>query len=147
MGNRETVQAMYEAFGRGDVPAILERVSEDVRWESFPNGNAGQDAGVPWLAERRGRDGVAEFFAIVGEAHEYHSFECKAVLADADETYVAALIEIDVTVRATGHRLRDEHIHLWTFGDDGLVTALQHHVDTVKHARAEGVLEPALAVS
>lgn len=30
----ETVKAMYEAFGRGDVEAILERVTDDVDWST-----------------------------------------------------------------------------------------------------------------
>jgi ketosteroid isomerase-like protein len=28
-----TVQGIYQAFGSGDVPAILERLAEDVAWE------------------------------------------------------------------------------------------------------------------
>ena len=48
--NIDTVKGIYEAFGRGDVPAILERVREDVEWDV---GVA--DRGVPWLAPRRGR--------------------------------------------------------------------------------------------
>ena len=33
MGNAETVQGIYEAFGRGDIPAIMERMSETVEWD------------------------------------------------------------------------------------------------------------------
>jgi ketosteroid isomerase-like protein len=33
MGNLETVQKVYEAFGRGDVPAILDELADDVRWD------------------------------------------------------------------------------------------------------------------
>ena len=54
----DTVKRIYEAFGRGDVPAILEHVAEDVDWEY-----GAVDAGVPWLQRRRGREGVASFFA------------------------------------------------------------------------------------
>ena len=32
--NIETVKAMYDAFGRGDVQAILERVTDDVDWST-----------------------------------------------------------------------------------------------------------------
>jgi uncharacterized protein len=48
--NLKTVQAMYEAFGRGDVPSILERLDDDVVWEE-----GGLDHGVPWLRRRRPR--------------------------------------------------------------------------------------------
>jgi ketosteroid isomerase-like protein len=31
--NVRTIAAIYEALGRGDVPAILERMADDVEWE------------------------------------------------------------------------------------------------------------------
>ena len=65
--NLETVQALYEAFGRGDVPAILEMMSEDVEFESWAD-SFSQRAGVPWFEQRTGRDGVAEFFGLVGSS-------------------------------------------------------------------------------
>jgi ketosteroid isomerase-like protein len=42
MSNGETVQEIYEAFGHGDISAILERYAEDVRWEHHPTGNTAQ---------------------------------------------------------------------------------------------------------
>ena len=42
----ETVNAIYEAFGRGDIPSILGRLDPDVRWESWA-GNSAQTADVP----------------------------------------------------------------------------------------------------
>ena len=35
-----TVSAIYEAFGRGDVGAIMERLADDVRWEDWPDNSA-----------------------------------------------------------------------------------------------------------
>lgn len=31
-----------------------------------------------------------------------------------------------------GGRYRDEHLHLWSLGPDGKVTALRHFLDTAK---------------
>jgi hypothetical protein len=45
-------------------------------------------------------------------------------------------MRIEFTVKATGNRLRDEELHLWTFDDAGRVTALRHYVDTAKHIAA-----------
>ena len=36
MGTVETVQRIYEAFGAGDVPAMLELLADDVEWEPSP---------------------------------------------------------------------------------------------------------------
>ncbi|HEY4575304.1 MAG TPA: DUF4440 domain-containing protein, partial [Thermoanaerobaculia bacterium] len=56
-----TVTAIYEAFGRGDIPGLLEHVSDDVEWEAWAD-NTAQKAGVGWMVPRRGKAGVAEFF-------------------------------------------------------------------------------------
>lgn len=44
VGNRETVIGIYEAFGRGDVPWILDRLDDDVEWEPGI-----RDTGLPYL--------------------------------------------------------------------------------------------------
>jgi ketosteroid isomerase-like protein len=134
MSNIATVQSIYEAFGRGDVAAILDNVAEDAAWEAWENGNTTQDAGVPWMLARRGRDGVAEFFQEVAGRLEFHSFEPRNLLEGGDQ--VAATIEFDVTARATGERFQDEEIHLWTFDADGKVSGMRHYVDTAKHIKA-----------
>ena len=36
MAQIETVQQIYQAFGRGDVPAILDHLADDVDWECGP---------------------------------------------------------------------------------------------------------------
>jgi ketosteroid isomerase-like protein len=53
MTNVGTVQQIYEAFGRGDVPAILEHLADDVEWEY---GLTSTD--VPWLQPQHGRTEV-----------------------------------------------------------------------------------------
>ena len=131
--NVQTVQEIYAAFGRGDIPAILERLADDVRWEHCPDGSGAQRHGVPWLAERTGRDAVGGFFEALG-ALDIHAFAPRSFLAGADE--VAAVIDIDLTVRATGERLRDVEVHLWSFGAHGEITEFRHVVDTVKHVEA-----------
>ena len=34
MSNTDTVREIYEAFGRGDVAAILDRLDDAVEWET-----------------------------------------------------------------------------------------------------------------
>jgi ketosteroid isomerase-like protein len=133
MSNIETVQEIYAAFGRGDVPAILGRLGDDVRWDHWPEASGAQRHGVPWLAERTGRGEVAGFFASLA-ALDIHAFAPRAFLAG--DGMVAAVIDLDATVVATGERIRDVEIHLWSFGADGRVTEFRHVVDTVKHVEA-----------
>ena len=134
MSNVGTVQKMYEAFGRGDVPAILDCMADDVEFDSWGVENTGQQAGVPWLVHRSGRAGVAEFFEAVGAGLEFHSFEPLSILEGPGQ--VAAVIRFDATARNTGERFQDEEVHLWTFDGDGRVTGMRHVVDTAKHIKA-----------
>jgi hypothetical protein len=59
--NLKVVQGIYEAFGGGDVPAILAVLADDVRWEDWRD-NWSQKAGVPLMKPRVGPEAVGEFF-------------------------------------------------------------------------------------
>ena len=132
--NAQAVGEIYEAFGKGDIAAILERLSHDVAWEQWLDNHA-QKAGTPQLLERHGHDGVVEFFDVVGP-WEIHDFQVLDLIAG--DRQVAAEIEIDATLPGGG-RLHDEELHLWTFGDDGLVVRMRHYTDTAKHMAAARV--------
>lgn len=136
--NRQTVESIYQAFGRGDVPAILATLSPEVRWEDWADHSA-QRAGVPHLARRTGPDGVMSFFQVLG-SFQIHAFQVLDIVGDGRQ--VAAEITIDATVGATGRRLVDEELHLWTFDDAGRVVRFRHYVDTAKHIRAAGCTLP-----
>lgn len=128
--HRKTVYAIYEAFGRGDVAAILDHLAEDVQWEYAWN-----DSPVPWLAPGHGRDHVGRFFSIVADQLEFNSFELNHVLAGDD--VVVALVNLDATVRATGqHIVESDEAHIWYFDDAGAIRKFRHAADTHQHVQA-----------
>jgi uncharacterized protein len=136
MDHIATVKDIYAAFGRGDIPAILDRMAPDVEWDPKPN--SAQEAGVPWLAHRTGRDGVAGFFASL-EPLEFPAVDPHTFLANDDQ--VAAIIALEARVKGSDQTIAAEEIHLWTFDDDGLVSGYQHYSDTATHiALAEQAL-------
>jgi uncharacterized protein len=128
-----TVQSIYEAFGRGEIDAILDSLEEDVRWDDWGDSCA-QRAGVPWLQARSGREQVKEFFALIG-GWEVAEFSVRDLLASDGQ--VVAEIVIEAKLPGGGH-YRDEELHLWTFSQSGKVAALRHYVDTAKHIAAAG---------
>jgi len=129
MSNVRTIQEIYAAFGRGDIPAILSRLAESVEWEYGPT-----STNVPWLQRRRGRDGAAAFFASL--AHfDMHAFRPKEFLEG--DGVVVVLLDVDFTVRATGRRIVEEdEIHVWRFDAEGRVVRHRHGVDTHLHQLA-----------
>jgi uncharacterized protein len=128
-----TIADVYAAFGRGDIPAILDQLSDDVEWEHWDDHRA-QAAGVPYLQARTGRDGAAEFFDVIS-AIEFHDFQVRG-LAGGDDMVVADIL-LDATL-PNGSHLRDEELHVWRFDEDGRICSLRHYVDTAKHIAANG---------
>jgi ketosteroid isomerase-like protein len=129
MTNKERISAMYAAFGRGDIPAVLQTFSEDVDFDyTYP----ATEPLVPWLKRRRGRREVAQFFEALG-ALEFHKFVPKTIL-EGPEGLVVALIDLEATVKATGRRIREEdEVHIFRLDDRGQVVRFRHCVDTAQH--------------
>jgi ketosteroid isomerase-like protein len=126
-----TLTDIYAAFGRGDVPTILDKIAPNCRWESWGN-NRAQRQGVPTLQPRTGPAGVADFFAAVGEL-QIRDFQVLDTVAG--ERQVGVEVVIDFSTPAGG-RARDEELHLWTFDEHQQVVRMRHYVDTAKHIAA-----------
>ncbi len=106
--NVKTVQEGYAAFGRGDVPAILELLTDDIEWIE-----PGPPDVIPVAGTYRGKDEVARFFATLGEHLDIHKFEPHEFIAQGD--HVVVLISSEATVKRTGRKITDHLAHLWTF--------------------------------
>src|SRR6185369_9268504 len=65
-----TIQTIYGAFGRGDVPAILARVADQTRWDF-----AGGRPEVAWHAPVTGRVNLPRFFEALMSSVEMQKFE------------------------------------------------------------------------
>jgi len=129
MNNVETVRGIYAAFGRQDIPAILERLAPDVDWEY-----AYRDEGIPWLVPRRGRDAVLGFFQALAGL-QLPKFDVQRVFGDGN--LVAATISVEAIVVATGRRIVEpDEVHLWHFNERGQVQRFRHVADTLQHWRA-----------
>jgi uncharacterized protein len=120
----ETVQAMYQAFGQGDIQAILGRLADDVAWEY----GGAPSTDIPWLQPRNGRDAVAGFFQSL-HALEFHSFVPTRILSDGN--VVVALVDLEATFKETGRRVKEiDEAHIWYFNHVGQVQRFRHRVDT-----------------
>jgi hypothetical protein len=126
MSNVDTVKQMYEAFGRGDIPTILDKLDDNVEWDTQYESPA-----APWLEPRRGRDNIAGFFEALTPLH-FTTFEPHTIAADGNK--VVAVIHIEAE-RDGKHYVIPNEGHLWTFDDDGKVTSYQHMTDTAVHWR------------
>jgi ketosteroid isomerase-like protein len=128
MSNAQTVHDIYAAFGRGDVPAILEKLSGSVRWDAdspMPQ--------VPWLMPRQGRDNTAAFFASLAPL-DFMRFEPHTFFESGDKVFV--LVAMDVTHKPSGKRYAFANEgHLWEFDGSGKVARFDHVTDTATHLK------------
>ena len=115
--NRKAVAAAYEAFGRGDVAAIIEMNAADAVWDIHSSPNA------PFNGQHKGHDAIGAFFQMVGENIEFAKFEIAPVAADGD--VVIAYGEQDYTAKPTGKRVAGPLIHMFTFNSDGKVVRFE----------------------
>lgn len=125
------MQSIYAAFGRGDIPAILDCLADDVAWEHWES-HWGQRGGVPWLTRRTGKAGAKAFFEVIAGL-QFREFAVKGLMAG--DRQVAAEIVVEIA-EPGGGVLRDEEMHLWNFNEEGKVSRFRHYADTAKHIAA-----------
>jgi ketosteroid isomerase-like protein len=125
--NVTLIKRLYEAFGRGDIPAVLDFFDPTVEWIAADNSP---------LADRSPYHGVQEV--------REHVF--RRVVADFDVTIeVDELFEAGEKVvmlgfyhgvrKATGKRFRAQAAHIWTIAA-GKVVKFQQYTDTYRLAES-----------
>jgi ketosteroid isomerase-like protein len=104
--NQELLQRAYDAFGRGDVPAVLALLADDVKW------HAGGRS--PVAGEYEGHEGVVSFFTKLME-RSGGTFRLEIHDITASDDHVVAL------VHETGERgtktLDENFVHVWHVTD------------------------------
>ena len=117
----KTVQLVYEAFGRGDVEAILGHVTDDVNWAVEPNGPA------PWNGVRYGKDGVASFLSDLANNVEVTEFT--PLTFAANDTDVLTVVRYAHRARSTGNAVSMD-LHHWFRFRDGKIHYVRGTEDT-----------------
>lgn len=119
--NVDVVQETYEAVGRGDIPAVLGLLTDNVEW------TLQGPSMIPFAGTRRGRGGVAEFFSLVGKNLEFEQFEPREFVVQGDT--VAVLGYERSVIKPTGRTLEQEWTHVYTLRD-GKIAKFRAFEDT-----------------
>jgi uncharacterized protein len=114
--NADVVRQAYEAFGSGDIPAMLGMLTDDVEFTL-----QGPPV-IPWAGTHRGREGVAEFFSLLGENLEIERFEPREFVAQGDT--VVVLGDERSLVKSTGRAFEQEWAHVYTLRDGKIAKGL-----------------------
>ena len=125
--NVDVIRRFYGAFGRGDIPAALDLLADDVEW-IFRAPSV-----IPFAGSRRGREGVAEFFSLVGETLEFQQFEPREFVAQGD-TVVVLGFERNL-IKPTGRTFEQEWAHVYALRD-GKIAKHRGFEDTAAYVGA-----------
>jgi ketosteroid isomerase-like protein len=124
--NVEVARRTYEAFGRGDVPAVLENFDPAVEWHAAE--------GLPWGGQHDGPQDVAEnVFGAVMAAVDGFALDVERFLDSGD--YVVALGRYSGTGKQSGKPLDAAFAHVWELGD-GKLKRFLHYTDTARFNEA-----------
>ena len=128
--NADIVKGIYEALGKGDVPAVLDSFDAKIQWREAENflyadGNpyAGPQAVAQGVFQRLLAD--IEGFAVVAE----HFVE------GTDTVVVEGRYR--GTIKATGRGVNAQFAHVWQLRG-GKVICFQQYTDTKQWAQAAG---------
>jgi uncharacterized protein len=75
----DVIRQAYDAFGRGDIPGVLDVLADDVTWEV--------PTLVPQGGSANGKEEVGGFFQRIGELYEEFGIDIQD-LADGDDRVV-----------------------------------------------------------
>jgi ketosteroid isomerase-like protein len=123
----ETVRALYAAFGRGDVPALLDMLADDVEWTHLGS------IGLPYMGTVHGKAAVARWFGQVAEADAVEVFEPREFLAGPG--HVTVLGWERTQALPAGRVFESDWIHVFTLRE-GKVTRFVGLYDTAASAAA-----------
>jgi hypothetical protein len=112
--NTEQVKKIFDAFGRGDVPYILDQLADDARFVSH------LDPIVPWAGDFMGKDEVARFFQSLGGSVEVTGHPVNELIAQGDT--VVATGEVSFRVRETGKAGSSTWVYIFKLADGRVQT-------------------------
>jgi len=132
MDNVTLLKNLYDAFGRGDIPAVVGAMSPAIRWHQAES-NPYMPSGEPWV----GPDAVLNnLFMRLGGEWAGFTVHPKAFYGAGDTVIVEG--RYTGAYKATGTSMDTQFCHIWDV-KDGKVTRFQQYVDTAKLWAVMGV--------
>jgi ketosteroid isomerase-like protein len=121
MTNKEIIQALYQSFASGDVPAVTAKFDDDITWTEAD--------GFPLAGTYVGPQAVVEnVFMRLSEFSNNWAVVVDRLVADGDT--VVANGKYTWNHKDSGEPCEVRMAHVWTLAG-GKATAFLQHVDTV----------------
>ncbi|MGH7494720.1 MAG: nuclear transport factor 2 family protein [bacterium] len=119
--NIQKVQQIYAAFGKGDLPGLLDGLADNVDWQVLG------PSIIPQSGPHRGRKEVEKFFAKVAESYDIQKFELREFIAQDDKVVVLGYYA--GVVKKTGKNYEAEWAMAFTLRE-GKVVKFREYANT-----------------
>lgn len=131
MSNADVVKGIYEAFGSGDIEAVLGAMDPKIEWYEAES-NPYMPSGEAWI----GPEAVLNnLFAKLGAEWDGFTVHPKAFYEAGDTVVVEA--RYTATYKESGKALDAQVCHIWDV-KDGKLTRFQQYADTAKFQEVMG---------
>jgi len=125
MDNVKLLKNLYDAFGRGDIPAVLGAMSANIKWYQAEN-NPYMPSGEAWV----GPDAVLKnLFMRIGAEWDGFTVHPRSFHDAGNSVIVEG--RYSGTYKATGKSMDAQVCHVWD-AKDGKLTRFQQYVDTAQ---------------
>jgi hypothetical protein len=129
--NAATIRGVYDSFLRGDIPAVMAAMHEQIEWNEAEH--ITYWPGAAFIGPHAVLTGV---FARLPQDFDGFRVEVSRIVALADTVLVEARYR--ATAKATGKPLDAQVAHIWDL-HDGKVVRFQEYSDTWHFAQVTGV--------
>ncbi len=118
---KEVVQAMYAAYGSGDMEALKDTLSDDIQW-IYHGTDEIEHSGI-----YKGKKGVTEFFSDVNAHIDYLDFQPNQFIAEGN--IVVVLGNEKQKIKKNGETLEQEWVQVYTVKGE-LITRMEEFSNT-----------------
>lgn len=122
VNNATTVARLYEAFGKGDIPYILDHLADNCKWIGAGEGSL--PPGGTYIGKDAGR-----FFKKLSETEEFTAFNPIAI-HNINDHEVVAFGNMTGVSRTTGKKASSDWVMHWKFNDEGKAVYFHDYFDT-----------------
>ena len=119
MTPKQTIESVYDAFTRGDIPHIVGLVAPNAVWR--------QSKEVPWGGQYSGPNGAAEFFTKLDAAAQTTGFSARESVENGNEVY--SFGTYSCTMKSSGKPATMDWMFRWRV-ENGQITLFDSYVDS-----------------
>jgi hypothetical protein len=123
--NVQLIKRMFKAFGRGDIPAVLDMVAKDVDWQSPVSRNP--PAHISWAKPRYTREEVASYFKELSDKVKPEQLEVLEFTAESNRVVVEGRNR--GIAKSTGLAYEHDWVMVFTL-HEGKIVRFRHYYDT-----------------